>query len=791
MDMVSENKYSDPSFYSDSFECSDSASSNSSVLSFKLDLDSHEAIRESSKSPPLFEDFNNIRHEHEEDSDSLLENTTNINMNVQEKSESETPPTVKEDSVISDSVEIADSEDKNISDSSSFGLEYVKDLFSSEKIMARKKKKREARKMKRRDKDNNLLSPSPHDMESGSDSGKESRKFSVPFLRRKTSQLSGYESQKANLFNGQVRKESYQMIKKTASSTPVGKREKLIGKIFGEDVDKSEIKKFVKKSEKLWFLEPEYIKFDLSFDMEGKVNGGTWSALIEYLTPPGKNREEPLNLNTSQRKIWEEKKEKPVKLKVFVIFLEWFEHYWYEEEDNECLPRILQFFNEIKDQSMIPSKECKKAINRIETTLEETLGINREDLCGVEETTHKELSELEKRISNTSFNHQSEISFDNRDVLCSDSENTSGSEFGSPEKRFSDQQRTSNPVSENAGRSNNDSDIAELLRVTIGVDLSFEAYKHLSHIAQINPEDVASQLTILQSECYCNISPIELIRNEFSKKEGSKAIHVKQMSTWSNQISRWVAALILYEKSPEKRSRVIKYFLELGLECLHIKNYDAVMAIQSALNSSAILRLKKTWEILPRKSESIIKKLQIATDPSRNYAQYRAVLKKSSPPLLPFLGLYLTDLTFICDGNPDMRRRKMVLGINGISEKEFEMQREKENLVASDIKGPSKDIDIRQKDILINFDKHYKVAQIIMQIQKYQIAYSGNFTMAIPGLQEYILNQIEYWDKENYDDDKLYNLSLEREPRAQMNILNVNQNKSRKKSVGQSFGFSK
>ncbi|OMJ27706.1 hypothetical protein AYI69_g2852 [Smittium culicis] len=76
-----------------------------------------------------------------------------------------------------------------------------------------------------------------------------------------------------------------------------------------------------------------------------------------------------------------------------------------------------------------------------------------------------------------------------------------------------------------------------------------------------------------------------------------------------------------------------------------------------------------------------------------------------------------------------------------------------------------------------------------MEIQKYQIAYSGNFTMAIPGLQRYILNQIEYWDKENYDDDKLYNLSLEREPRAQMNILNVAQTKSRKKSVSQTLGF--
>ncbi|OMJ26456.1 Cell division control protein 25 [Smittium culicis] len=631
-------------------------------------------------------------------------------------------------------IESSDQEKSEVSDNSSFGLSYIKELFSTEKGQSRKEKKK-----KKIEKKNRLLSASSINDNSDGEASEEKRKFSVPFFNRKSNQSTlGADSDSIKI--NQSRSHSEVIIRGEKESTPVGRREKLIGKIFGDDVDNSEIKKFLKKSEKQWFLEPEYIKFDLSFDMEGKVNGGTWSALIEYLTPPGRvredfnrafmitfrvfatgklltealikryNLEEPLNLSQSQKKVWHEKKEKP---------------------------------------------------------LEESSEIYKEDYSGVEETTHLELSKLEKRLSSTSY-IQNDVDFDGRDLYGSDSEYSSGSISSPSRKNSPDDHDLAEHEEIKIASKREDSDIAELLRVTIGVDLSFEAYKHLSHIAQIDPEDVASQLTILQSECYCNISPIELIRGEFSKKKGSKALHVKQMSTWSNQISRWVAALILYEKTPEKRSRVIKYFLELGLECLHLKNYDAV---------------------LPRKSEGIIKKLQIATDPSRNYYQYRAVLKKSSPPLLPFLGLYLTDLTFICDGNPDMRRRKIVLGTNGISEKEFEMQREKENLIASDIKGPSKDIDIRQKDILINFDKHYKVAQIIMEIQKYQIAYSGNFTMAIPGLQRYILNQIEYWDKENYDDDKLYNLSLEREPRAQMNILNVAQTKSRKKSVSQTLGF--
>ncbi|PVV01185.1 hypothetical protein BB560_004407 [Smittium megazygosporum] len=549
----------------------------------------------------------------------------------------------------------------------------------------------------------------------------------------------------------------------------LGEKGRLFGKIFGEDVDKTELTSAFGKSKKHWFLEPEYGKFEISYDMEGKVNGGTWDALIEYLTPNGKPNDDfnsafmltfrvfassqlfseslikrydlkkPEGISKTEEKIWLEKKARPVKQSVYTVFLEWFEKYWYGPEDDQCLPAILVFFESIRTDQDIPKKEINKIITKIENTAK-NLANSKEHYL-----------QPEKKLSDVSFVKvpKADDTLEIPEMRHSISE---GTPYSSEIDGSSD---SSDEDNEEEGDLDDEADIAELLRVTIGVDLSFEAYKHLSHIAQIDPEDVASQLTILQSECYCKITPIELLRNEFARKKGTKSPHVKQMIKWSNQISRWVAALILYEKTPEKRSRVIKYFLELALECLRLKNYSAVMDIQGALNSSAILRLKKTW--------------RIATDPSRNYINYRNVLKKSTPPLLPFLGLYLTDLTFVCDGNPDVRRRKPIQQPTDINGEGTSGNREREATIAN-LNEQSSSVDIREKDILINFDKHYKVAQIIIQIQKYQIPYSGNFTMAIPGLQKYILYQIEYWDKENYDDDKLYNLSLLREPRALMTI---------------------
>ncbi len=40
--------------------------------------------------------------------------------------------------------------------------------------------------------------------------------------------------------------------------------------------------------------------------------------------------------------------------------------------------------------------------------------------------------------------------------------------------------------------------------------------------------------------------------------------------------------------------------------------------------------------------------------PERNYKRYRQRLVESDPPAVPFLGLLLSDLTFLEEGNPDL-----------------------------------------------------------------------------------------------------------------------------------------
>lgn len=105
---------------------------------------------------------------------------------------------------------------------------------------------------------------------------------------------------------------------------------------------------------------------------------------------------------------------------------------------------------------------------------------------------------------------------------------------------------------------------------------------------------------------------------------------------------------------------------------------------------------------------------------NRNFQEYRDIVHSVNPPCIPFLGIYLQDLTFIEDGNPDF---------------------------------------LRSSDILINFAKRQKTAEVILELKQFQ-SLPYNFHI-IPELQAFIKAQLDV----NYDIEKLYARSLKLEPK--------------------------
>jgi len=120
-----------------------------------------------------------------------------------------------------------------------------------------------------------------------------------------------------------------------------------------------------------------------------------------------------------------------------------------------------------------------------------------------------------------------------------------------------------------------------------------------------------------------------------------------------NRISYWTATEIVMQMDLKERGNILKKFIAIAERCLELGNYNTLLEILAGLNMAAIKRLKSTWANVPERLKSSLDKLNEIMSTASNYKNYREELSKRSLPVLPYLGIYLRDITFIEDGNTD------------------------------------------------------------------------------------------------------------------------------------------
>ena len=253
------------------------------------------------------------------------------------------------------------------------------------------------------------------------------------------------------------------------------------------------------------------------------------------------------------------------------------------------------------------------------------------------------------------------------------------------------------------------------------------------NILDLDPLELARQFTIKESRIFCSILPEELLATEWTKKTGSMAVNVRAMSTLSTDLANLVADSILQLQDSKLRAKTIKRWVKIASKCLDLANYDSLMAVICSLNSSTILRLKRTWDQVSPKTKATLETLKGIVDCSRNYAVLRQRLQNTATPCLPFVGTYLTDLTFVDVGNQTTR--------------------------------PLNSDDTNNSVTVINFDKHVKTAKIISELQRFQIPYR---LTEVPELQTWMQDQlvrVRSSDQSNLQ--SYYRRSLLLEPREQ------------------------
>lgn len=178
-------------------------------------------------------------------------------------------------------------------------------------------------------------------------------------------------------------------------------------------------------------------------------------------------------------------------------------------------------------------------------------------------------------------------------------------------------------------------------------------FHQLLTLDDIDELELARQLTLIEHQNYCKITPVELLNNAWSNsKYKHRASNVIKSSIRFNKISAWIIDSILSPQSLKIRKKNYIRAINILKHLNTLQNFNSLLAFISAFDNSAVFRLKYTKEIDQKLLHDIDKMRQLMTS-DKSFKNYRPHLKGVTPPLVPYLGLYLTDLTFVEEGNKE------------------------------------------------------------------------------------------------------------------------------------------
>lgn len=235
--------------------------------------------------------------------------------------------------------------------------------------------------------------------------------------------------------------------------------------------------------------------------------------------------------------------------------------------------------------------------------------------------------------------------------------------------------------------------------------------------AAMTEEEISRQLTLIDFNLFSKITASELLNQSWNKKNLKyKSQNVIEMIERLNKLSFWLSTLVLAPEKVSDRIKIMSKLIEIGDKLRAMNNFNSLMGVLACLNMSSVHRLQQTRNAL---SPALLKTwnlLEELMSYRSSFHLYREALHSCRPPVVPYLGVYLTDLTFIEDGNPD--------NINGF----------------------------------INFKKRDLISGVVKEIKTYQNT-SYTFPVVEP-IHTFLL------ELPSCSESQLYTLSLVREPRT-------------------------
>ncbi|CDK27853.1 unnamed protein product [Kuraishia capsulata CBS 1993] len=206
-------------------------------------------------------------------------------------------------------------------------------------------------------------------------------------------------------------------------------------------------------------------------------------------------------------------------------------------------------------------------------------------------------------------------------------------------------------------------DLNKLTRENLTIEKVMKGGLHISFILCYDSKLLAQHFTQIEKDALQEIDWSELVEMKWNQEvkpinswlnllnnelENVAAPGVNLVISRFNLMSNWIVSEILLTKDKAERVMTISRFIHIGHHCKELQNYSTMIQITLALSSSKISNLKETWKDVQAGDLLLLKSLKDLTSPFRNFHNLRQEIDKCvvSKGVVPFVGLYLADLTF-------------------------------------------------------------------------------------------------------------------------------------------------
>lgn len=215
---------------------------------------------------------------------------------------------------------------------------------------------------------------------------------------------------------------------------------------------------------------------------------------------------------------------------------------------------------------------------------------------------------------------------------------------------------------------------------------------------------LTADLRLQNSQTLTNIDEREFRGLAWSKPQArdNYAPNISSVAQNFNEISETIRASILSPEivtSKEEAGAAIEFCIELMDACIKDNNFNAAMVINSVLSTAEVNRLITTRKdekeevptgLVDKKHMQMKKNAAALLTHDASYKAYREAYDKAlethepGKAPIPFIGPMLTDLTFINDGNPNVKEGRTNLGKQELLETQLDKFRETKKQLSSE-----------------------------------------------------------------------------------------------------------